>query len=50
MSGRNNGQKNRMNGTERIYFMKKTNNKKLSKLTKVIYFDESSVTDYMSDY
>lgn len=47
MSGRNNGQKNRMNGTERIYFMKKTNNKKLSKLTKVIYFDESSVTDYI---
>lgn len=36
-----------MNGTERIYFMKKTNNKKLSKLTKVIYFDESSVTDYI---
>ena len=27
--------------------MKKTNNKKLSKLTKVIYFDESSVTDYI---
>lgn len=47
MSGRNNGQKNRMNGSERIYFMKKTNNKKLSKLTKVIYFDESSVTDYI---
>lgn len=36
-----------MNGTERIYFMKKINNKKLSKLTKVIYFDESSVTDYI---
>lgn len=36
-----------MNGSERIYFMKKTNNKKLSKLTKVIYFDESSVTDYI---
>ncbi len=36
-----------MNGTERIYFMKKTINKKLSKLTKVIYFDESSVTDYL---
>lgn len=34
-----------MNGTES--FMKKTNNKKLSKLTKVIYFDESSVTDYI---
>lgn len=27
--------------------MKKTNNDKLSKLTKVIYFDESSVTDYI---
>lgn len=27
--------------------MKKINNKKLSKLTKVIYFDESSVTDYI---
>lgn len=27
--------------------MKKTNNEKLSKLTKVIYFDESSVTDYI---
>lgn len=27
--------------------MKKTINKKLSKLTKVIYFDESSVTDYL---
>ncbi len=46
-SGKENGQKNRMNGTERIYFMKKTINKKLSKLTKVIYFDESSVTDYL---
>ena len=34
-----------MNGTERIYFM--INNKKLSILTKVIYFDESSVTDYI---
>lgn len=27
--------------------MKNANNKKLSKLTKVIYFDESSVTDYI---
>lgn len=27
--------------------MKKTNSEKLSKLTKVIYFDESSVTDYI---
>lgn len=27
--------------------MKRTNNEKLSKLTKVIYFDESSVTDYI---
>ena len=27
--------------------MKKANNENLSKLTKVIYFDESSVTDYI---
>ncbi len=36
-----------MHGSEGIQLMKKTNNDILSKLTKVIYFDESSVTDYI---
>lgn len=47
MSGRKSGQQKGMSGIERICFMKKTNSEKLSKLTKVIYFDESSVTDYI---
>ncbi len=32
---------------ERIYGMGNRENKEASKLTKVIYFDESSVTDYI---
>ena len=32
---------------ERIYGMRNRENKSINKLTKVIYFDESSVTDYI---